>query len=536
MTGSNQRPKAAPPPLPIERFAELSAEIDAGVPELEILEREKLTESNWAAAKAFWLRRMADEAERKRFETTTRYQAIFKAKRAVFESKLRRERDRASRAKVEIPENEAVKAASRELSAPLLSQLAPLNLPDAPPSTVPAPAPIHHPSPRAAAGPAQSAMAAMMQPTASPPMVAQRGQAPPMQAPPMQGPPPPAFVAQPATHRTGPVGPIPRHALPFDEPSSQAPPAPMTAAPPATVPAPDTAPNPPPRRKWSTIVADVGAVGEAMPFKSPPPEPPKPVATQPAPPPPAPAEKKSSLGSTMTSNEGGTTQEMMPFSPSNGGAVPAPPPVPPPAQSQPAQPAPTAGKRRHLASTMMVDPSEIDARGLPFAGSSPRQTPQPMRAQSPLPLPATTVPVPPHTDDDDDDQPRTKAIDPEAVRAAIATATPFGGGRGSSPAIPAVSSSPKTTALDASTLKPPSANAAARGPKRFSINVFASLTAEIAEKPSDVEVIRRKYGLTEAEHHEESQRWTEDFAQNEELRKRYLGIVQRYRGYLKGRG
>ncbi|MBL9020555.1 MAG: hypothetical protein JNL21_00085 [Myxococcales bacterium] len=519
MTGSNQRPKAAPPPLPLERFAELSAEIDAGVPEPEILEREKLTEATWASAKAYWLRRMADEAERKRFETTTRYQAIFKAKRAVFDSKLRRERDRASRVKVEIPENEAVKAATRELSAPLLSQLAPLSLPDAPPSTVPAPAPIHHPSPRPHS-PAQSAMAAMMQPAA---------------ALPVQAPPPPAFVAQPATHRTGPVGPIPRNALPFDEPSSHAGVAPMTAPAPATAPTPNAALEPPPRRKWSTIVADVGSLGEAMPFKAPPPEPPKPVATQPAPPPPAPVEKKSSLGSTMTSNEGGTTQEMMPFSRSNG-AVPAPPPVPPPAQSQPAQPAPTAGKRRHLASTMMVDPSEIDARGLPFGGSAPRQTPQPMRAQSPLPMPATTVPAPPHTDDDDDDQPRTKAIDPEAVRAAIAAATPFGGGRGSSPAIPAVSSSPKTSTLDASAFRPPSSNAGARGPKRFSINVFASLTAEIAEKPGDVDAIRRKYGITDAEHHEESQRWTEDFAQNEELRKRYLGIVQRYRGYLKGRG
>ncbi len=72
-------------------------------------------------------------------------------------------------------------------------------------------------------------------------------------------------------------------------------------------------------------------------------------------------------------------------------------------------------------------------------------------------------------------------------------------------------------------------------PKRFSINVFASLTAEIAEQPAEVDAIRRKYGISEAEHHEESQRWTDDFATNDELRKRYLGIVQRYRGYLKTR-
>ena len=72
------------------------------------------------------------------------------------------------------------------------------------------------------------------------------------------------------------------------------------------------------------------------------------------------------------------------------------------------------------------------------------------------------------------------------------------------------------------------------GPKRFSINVFASLTAEMAERPGEAEAVRRKYGVTEAEHHEESERWTADFARNDDLRKRYLGIVQRYRGYLKG--
>lgn len=71
------------------------------------------------------------------------------------------------------------------------------------------------------------------------------------------------------------------------------------------------------------------------------------------------------------------------------------------------------------------------------------------------------------------------------------------------------------------------------GPKRFSINVFASLTAEMAERPGEAEAVRRKYGVTEAEHKEESERWTADFAQNDDLRKRYLGIVQRYRGYLK---
>lgn len=531
MTGAKQRPGAAAP-LPLERYAELSAEIDAGVPEPEILEREKLTEATWVSAKAFWLKRMADEAVRKRFEVTTRYQAIFKAKRAVFEAKLRRERDRAARAKVEIPENDAMKAAERELRAPLVSQLGPINLPEAPPSTIPVPerrAPYAPPQ-------AQAAMAAMRQapPLAPPPMVASPPAAmPPPVAPaavdpsPATAPQPPPFFQGPAHNRTGPVGPIPRNVLPFDEPSSHDVPAPATAA------APDTAPDPPPRRKWSTIVADASSLNEPMPFKAATSDPPAPrAAPPPFTPPTAAPQKSASLSSTMSSNEG-TTQEIMPFSKN---APPAPPAVPPPA--------PVAGhKKQNLGATMMVDPESIDERGLPFGGAGPRTTPQPMRRSSPQPMPATTAPMPPSLADDDD-EPRTKALDPSAVRAAIAAATPFGERKPSSPGFPAATP-PKTAALDSSQLKPPAPSqagpqfdrggGAARTPKRFSINVFASLTAEIAEQPSEVEAIRRKYGITEAEHHEESQRWTEDFATNEELRKRYLGIVQRYRGYLKGR-
>ena len=75
---------------------------------------------------------------------------------------------------------------------------------------------------------------------------------------------------------------------------------------------------------------------------------------------------------------------------------------------------------------------------------------------------------------------------------------------------------------------PPAPNA-----KIFSINQFASLTAEIAQTPERAAEIRHRYGITEAQHHAESQRWTEEFATNTELRQRYFGIVQRYREYLK---
>ena len=61
----------------------------------------------------------------------------------------------------------------------------------------------------------------------------------------------------------------------------------------------------------------------------------------------------------------------------------------------------------------------------------------------------------------------------------------------------------------------------------------SSLAIEIAENPSQVAEIRKRYRITEAEHREESQRWTEEFGENADLRERYLGIVLRYREYLK---
>jgi hypothetical protein len=515
------QPKA---PIALERYAELSAEIDAGVPEKEILERESITDETWAAAKAFWLKRMADEASRKRFESTTRYQAIFKAKRAVFDAKLRRERDRASRAKVEPPASGALDAADRELRAPLVSNLAPLSLPEAPPSTVPVPAR------GSAATPAPSFLNA---PTPAKPMPA----APPAYAgPPAYVPPQPVASA----NSTGPVGPIPRQVMPFQGGAAAAPPArvaPPAASPapvsvaPATAPGPATVPEPPPRKVWGTMVADASDLAEAMPFKqnpsasgrsaSPMPQPAAPPAPPPpAPPPPAPG--KSGLGSTMNSEYEQPHQQAMPFR--HGAAAAAPPPAPP-------SPLPSVPKKQNLGATMMADFSAFEDKPLPFATAGKKPD-----------------------DDDDDDSPRTAAIDPEAARAAILAATPFRekaptGSPAGSPPPQRRDSSPSTMAIDITKFPgappgamppgavapaPPPAPSAPNGPKRFSINVFASLTAEMAERPGEADAVRRKYGVTEAEHKEESERWTADFAMNDDLRKRYLGIVQRYRGYLKG--
>ncbi|MBL8740266.1 MAG: hypothetical protein JNK04_04200, partial [Myxococcales bacterium] len=167
----------------------------------------------------------------------------------------------------------------------------------------------------------------------------------------------------------------------------------------------------------------------------------------------------------------------------------------------------------------------------PTAATPFKQAPPapPKPSQSSPAHPAVVAPSA-RDDDDDDDSPRTKLVDQDLVARVSAQATPFG----------ARPPQPATVAPTAPTAPlPPTASAgegpASTGPKKFSINVFASLTAEIAENPSDADAIRQRYGISDSEHRAESGRWTAEFAQNAELRQRYLGIVQRYRGYIQQR-
>ncbi len=119
---------------------------------------------------------------------------------------------------------------------------------------------------------------------------------------------------------------------------------------------------------------------------------------------------------------------------------------------------------------------------------------------------------------------------PPGMRPAHAQSSPaIPAVRGSSPGFPAVNAPSPSPSAPAHAAPPPAHTAG----KIFTLNQFASLTAEIAEAPANVTEIRRKYGITEAQHHAESQRWTEDFAMNSELRQRYFGVVARYRSYLK---
>lgn len=71
------------PGLTLERYAELSAELDAGELRDELLARENLVEADWLNAQQYWLASMSAEATRLRYELAQRYSSLFLAARKV---------------------------------------------------------------------------------------------------------------------------------------------------------------------------------------------------------------------------------------------------------------------------------------------------------------------------------------------------------------------------------------------------------------------------------------------------------------------
>ena len=78
------------PELPLERFAELSAELDAGVSREQVLAEAGLTPEVWAGTQEHWLGKIAAEATRKRFDLTTRYTKAISARRRRSVIRIRR--------------------------------------------------------------------------------------------------------------------------------------------------------------------------------------------------------------------------------------------------------------------------------------------------------------------------------------------------------------------------------------------------------------------------------------------------------------
>jgi hypothetical protein len=480
------------PPLPLDRYAHLHAAIDAGELQDDVLAREKVTPETYLAAHAFWLKRMADEAERRQFETTIRYQTLFSVKKKLILGKLARERAARERPPVAGPPVEALGSMRDALAAPLESELAPTTAPIPP---LQAPPPVGRPAPVPSGARAEQPTSRRDEPLRNP--------APP--APAM-----PSFLASPAPVVAGPF-------------TQQPPPvAPPPVASPRVGPPPQVAPEHAPRRAYATMSIDLAelqaAAKAATPFKRGEASPP--AHAEPPPHDAAPPRK----GQTMPGAE--NVESPFPFrdEPSHGdaqigGTAPMPDDLVSEARRRAAEvPKPEAAPKIALGATGSIDP-ETMARArasLPF-GPGAREPAPPARGSSPA-IPAAKSPA--------RESPKTQAFDFNSIPAHLREALPFHPGQGTPKPFPEV---PRQQPQP-----PPQAPAVARK-KRFTINVFASLTAEIAEAPGDVDAIRKRYGVTETEHHEEARAWTDEFNANDDVRQRYLGIVQRYRGYIQQR-
>ena len=509
-------------PVRLEAYAAICAELDAGVPIGEVLARESVNDETWAAAQAYWLRRMSDEAERKRYQVTTRYQGMFKAKRAVFEARLRREQAREGRAKVEAPPTRVIDHAARELSAPLLSSLPRLDLQDAPPATLQTPPAPHA---MAAAYPAPSPFQA---PAPLPPMPARSPSPMPSAAPVAFAttPAPPPMIARPVGSMAGPLT------------------GPPTTAPAGSSVLPASTPFQAGKKSWATMIADSSEAFDrapAVPFRK---APVQHAAPAPASPDAAPLTKPpAALAATTTFDLADLGIDALPFHGKGSPPKAAAPERKPPAAG--AAPPPT---RQHdddedLGRTGILDPETVAravAMAMPFAarGAPPVLTnpdiPKPIVRQSHDM--ASAGDTQPTDDGAGPDSTRTRALPPENAASILSQTAPIDARalpppEGSQPRRPSgaqnIPQSAEATGASTRTSAP-------TGGKRLLINVFASLTAELAENPNDAAAIRARYQMSEAAHLEESRRWTEDFTRDPVLRDRYLSIVRRYRGYLQG--
>jgi hypothetical protein len=422
-------------PVPLEPFATLRAEIDAGEKLSEVIDREKISPETWAAAQAFWLKRMADEAGTARFETTTRYQTLYTAKKKVFEKKLKKQKDKAEAPPIVEPPVQLLARAEEKLDARPTSTVP--SVPLAPPPVLVRPPPV-------------------------PPLVAHSPM--PAYAAPLPMAPPPAPIA----------------ALPI---SPAQPPMPPAIASPSAVPpraGEPTLPLNPPGGVGRTMAVDIhelmAKMNQATPFKG---------DTV------VPAEPRAPVAST----------DATPFR-----AAPPSPAPPPPA---PSSPVPPPKKGADLGSTMIgLDAEQLLKKAFPFAAAAG----QAVSPTQPDVRPPTMPPAMPFVERRAADETLAPATDPHPV----------------APHEPAHAASPLPFKQGVR-----SPDAAAN--KIFNINQFASLTAEIAERPENAADIRKRYGVSEAQHRAESERWTQEFAANAELRDRYFGSVQRYREYLKNR-
>jgi hypothetical protein len=83
-------------------------------------------------------------------------------------------------------------------------------------------------------------------------------------------------------------------------------------------------------------------------------------------------------------------------------------------------------------------------------------------------------------------------------------------------------------------MSPPQGAPAAIAPL-LTLDQFASLSAEVAHDPSQLEAIRRRYGFDEAAHEGEKHRWAMRFLGDPPLGKSYQEKVAAFSAWLRQR-
>jgi hypothetical protein len=418
------------PILALERFAALSADIESGAARDEVIAREGLSVEAWTRAQESWLGRMADEAARKRFDLTNRYNSAFVAQRRA-EGGFRR-------------------AANKKKAPPRPGIHAPA---DAPPASVAAP-------PSFVAAPAFAP------------------QMPSFMVAPAPAAPPPPVVAEPAAFVAAPsyVAPPPSFAMP----AVVAPPSPvMIHGAPAVA-------APPPTNLAGTVAAEMispFASGAPLPFKQG-----RAVLADAAPA--APRSVRS--GATLAGVDSPFAQQATPFKKSEELRTTGP--TTPLALIKPiARPAFDPNAVMDLSGTVVADLREPAEPGgkLPFRATpdSPPRPPPP----GPPPPPGRGLPF----------RSPSSTTTPAVAAPAVAAAAPA-----------------------------PAASPAAPRATRFTLEQFASLSAEIAVTPSAVAQVRGRYGLDEASHRAEAEEWGRRFSADKDLFTRYGALFQSYRDWL----
>jgi hypothetical protein len=112
------------PGLTLERYAELSAELDAGEPRDELLARENIAEADWLNAQQYWLSSMSAEATRLRYELSHRYSSLFlKARKVAVIRRAKKRQVLAPNSSREQPLSGREVPLQKEAAAPLMQGL-----------------------------------------------------------------------------------------------------------------------------------------------------------------------------------------------------------------------------------------------------------------------------------------------------------------------------------------------------------------------------------------------------------------------------